>query len=45
MVDEFKDTLICLTKTPKRVRTEVSDSSTSDEESMTNKSSNISTDN
>ena len=31
--------------TRKRVRTEVSDSSTSDEESMTNKSSNISTDN
>ena len=52
MVDEFKDTLICQAKilnkttdgTRKRVRTEVSDSSTSDEESKT-KNSNISNDN
>ena len=54
IVDEFKDTLICPKKphthtqpdgTRKRVRTEVSDSSTSDEESMTTKSSNTSIDN
>ena len=52
MVDEFNDTLN-VTKTTnkqadgtrKRVHTKISDSSTSDEESMTKKSSNTSTDN
>ena len=50
MVDEFKDTLTCPKNiilsdgTRKRVGTEVSDSSTSDEESIKN-TSNTSTDN